>query len=282
MSSAEPSWSSGMKRPAHNRASARQQRPAVGVLRARVQDMLDISSSSTIAQANAVFTRSAFLTQPVRGVVDVASMPSMRMILSSCVVVGGLACLVGLAGCASVPPLPPKALELNRDGAAALAAGDLATAEARLALAIEYNPRFTEAWVNLGFVELRRGNLDRAQQDFGKARDLNPDLPRRSTRSACSRIGRGDGKARGEALPRGAQGRPRLRRVAREPRAASLPARRVRRRARAVPPPHAGRAGRARGLPRARRVPAPARSRGRGRRRHRRARDVASATRRSC
>ena len=79
--------------------------------------------------------------------------------------------------CASVPPLPPKALELNRDGAAALAAGDLSTAEARLAVAIEFSPRFTEAWVNLGYVELRRGNLDRAHKDFSKARDLNPDLP---------------------------------------------------------------------------------------------------------
>ena len=68
-------------------------------------------------------------------------------------------------GCASVPPLPPRAAELNRDGAAALAAGDLATAEARLAVALEYSPRFTEAWVNLGYVELRRGNLEKARKD---------------------------------------------------------------------------------------------------------------------
>lgn len=79
--------------------------------------------------------------------------------------------------CSTVPPLPPKALELNRDGALALAAGDIATAEARLAVALEYSPRFTEAWVNLGYVELRRGNLARARSHFVKARDLNPDLP---------------------------------------------------------------------------------------------------------
>lgn len=79
-------------------------------------------------------------------------------------------------GCASVPPLPPKAAELNHAGAAALAAGDLSTAEARLALAVEYSPRFTEAWVNLGYVELRRGNLELARKHFAKARDLNPDL----------------------------------------------------------------------------------------------------------
>lgn len=82
-----------------------------------------------------------------------------------------------LTGCASNPPLPPKAIELNQNGAAALAAGDLETAEARFGVAIELSPRFTEAWVNLGYVELERGNLERARKDFVKARDLNPDLP---------------------------------------------------------------------------------------------------------
>jgi Tfp pilus assembly protein PilF len=80
-------------------------------------------------------------------------------------------------GCSSTAPLPPKAAELNHAGADALALGDLATAEARFALAIEYSPRFVEAWVNLGLVELKRGNLDLAKKHFVKARDLNPDLP---------------------------------------------------------------------------------------------------------
>jgi tetratricopeptide (TPR) repeat protein len=80
-------------------------------------------------------------------------------------------------GCSSSAPLPPKAIALNRDGAAALAAGDVMTAEARFALAVEYNPRFTEAWVNLGLVEMARGNLDLAYKDFVRARSLNPDLP---------------------------------------------------------------------------------------------------------
>jgi Tfp pilus assembly protein PilF len=84
---------------------------------------------------------------------------------------------VAVLACSSSAPLPPKAAELNRSGAAALAAGDLSTAEARLALAIEYSPRFVEAWVNLGLVELKRGNLDLAKKHFVKARDLNPDLP---------------------------------------------------------------------------------------------------------
>jgi tetratricopeptide (TPR) repeat protein len=59
----------------------------------------------------------------------------------------------------------------------ALAAGNLELAEARFAVAVEYNPRFTEAWVNLGLVELWRGNLALARHDFEKARSLNADLP---------------------------------------------------------------------------------------------------------
>jgi Flp pilus assembly protein TadD len=79
--------------------------------------------------------------------------------------------------CATTAPLPPKAIELNRDGAAALASGDLGTAEARLQLAIEYNPRFVEAWTNLGLVALRQGNFPLAEQRLARARRLNPDLP---------------------------------------------------------------------------------------------------------
>jgi tetratricopeptide (TPR) repeat protein len=82
-----------------------------------------------------------------------------------------------LAACAHPAPLPAKAIELNRDGAVAMAAGDLEKAEARIALALEYNPRFTEAWVNLGLIEMNRGNFERGHRDFVKARDLNPDLP---------------------------------------------------------------------------------------------------------
>jgi tetratricopeptide (TPR) repeat protein len=114
----------------------------------------------------------AFSTQHLAAAVDTGTMNATRSVIIA-VCLG----ILGVTGCASVPPLPPKALELNRDGAAALAAGDLSTAEARLGLAIEYSPRFTEAWVNLGYVELRRGNLAQARKDFVKARDLNSDLP---------------------------------------------------------------------------------------------------------
>jgi Tfp pilus assembly protein PilF len=84
---------------------------------------------------------------------------------------------LALLACSSAAPLPPKAIALNRDGAQALAAGDLVTAEARLAVAVEYNPRFVEAWVNLGLVELRRGNFVLARAHLTKARSLNRDLP---------------------------------------------------------------------------------------------------------
>jgi tetratricopeptide (TPR) repeat protein len=90
----------------------------------------------------------------------------------------GLLALLGLlCGCKPPVPLPPKAVELNRLGAVAFSRGDLETAEVRFALAIEYHPRFTEAWVNLGWVELGRGNFVRAKKDFQKAKGLNGDVP---------------------------------------------------------------------------------------------------------
>jgi tetratricopeptide (TPR) repeat protein len=97
-------------------------------------------------------------------------------IISVVVALAVFAWACGACGCGTTA-LPPKALALNESGAAALAAGDLAVAEARLQVAIEYSPRFVEAWVNLGLVELRRGNLDAAKRDLEKARDINPDLP---------------------------------------------------------------------------------------------------------
>jgi Tfp pilus assembly protein PilF len=85
--------------------------------------------------------------------------------------------LVLMLGCAGTVPLPKKALALNAAGAEALAEGDLSTAEARLSVALEYSPRFVEAWVNLGYVELRRGNFEQARRNFVKARTLNKDIP---------------------------------------------------------------------------------------------------------
>ena len=84
---------------------------------------------------------------------------------------------VATMACTGTVPLPRAAVQLNATGALALAQGDLSTAEARLSVALEYSPRFVEAWVNLGYVELRRGNFVQARRDFLRARELNEDLP---------------------------------------------------------------------------------------------------------
>ncbi|HWP05545.1 MAG TPA: tetratricopeptide repeat protein [Polyangiaceae bacterium] len=84
--------------------------------------------------------------------------------------------LVVLAGCSAGVPLPPAAAALNAAGVEALAAGDLESADARFALALEYSPRFVEALVNLGLVELERGNFTRARLLFERARRTNPDM----------------------------------------------------------------------------------------------------------
>jgi tetratricopeptide (TPR) repeat protein len=85
--------------------------------------------------------------------------------------------VAGAVGCAGSVPLPRKAIDLNAAGAQALAQGDLRAAEARLSVALEYSPRFVEAWVNLGYVELRRGSFEQARRDFLRARELNQDIP---------------------------------------------------------------------------------------------------------
>lgn len=84
--------------------------------------------------------------------------------------------VVWLQACSGTAPLPPKAVLLNRAGAEALARGDLETADARLSLALEYSPRFVEALVNQGLVELQRGNFDRARELLLRARRLNEDV----------------------------------------------------------------------------------------------------------
>ncbi len=115
-----------------------------------------------------------------------ASAPKLRASL----VVIALSC----PACASTVPLPPKAIALNLAGARAIEEGDLAVAAASLSVALEYSPRFVEAWVNLGYVELGRGNLEQAHRDFLRARELNQDIPvpHHALGLLAEREGRGD------------------------------------------------------------------------------------------
>jgi tetratricopeptide (TPR) repeat protein len=96
----------------------------------------------------------------------------MRPLFLACVLLG----LTASLGCTGTAPLAPQAVALNQAGTEALARGNLETAEARFALALEYHPRFVEALTNLGTVEMQRGNLARAKVLFERARRINADL----------------------------------------------------------------------------------------------------------
>jgi tetratricopeptide (TPR) repeat protein len=80
------------------------------------------------------------------------------------------------AACNGAAPLPPKAQELNAAGVEALAQGDLETADARFALALEYSGNFVEALVNQALVEMQRGNFENARRLLKRAKRLNPDV----------------------------------------------------------------------------------------------------------
>ncbi len=83
-------------------------------------------------------------------------------------------CLWGvLAGCGGQAALPPKAIVLNQAGAEALEQGDLAVAQARFSLALEFHPEFVEALANLGLVEMQRGNFVQAEVWLDKAVSIN-------------------------------------------------------------------------------------------------------------
>ena len=84
--------------------------------------------------------------------------------------------LIALLGCAGQAPLPPKAAQLNAAGVDALQRGDLQTAEARFALALEFHPRFVDALVNLGLVEMQRGNFALARRELDRAVAINRHL----------------------------------------------------------------------------------------------------------
>jgi tetratricopeptide (TPR) repeat protein len=90
------------------------------------------------------------------------------------IVLAAVSLLVGV-GCVSRGTVPPSALELNRAGAEAFAKGDYDRATACFSAALEYQPRFVDAWVNLGMVELSRGELDAAERRFRHALAIDGD-----------------------------------------------------------------------------------------------------------
>jgi tetratricopeptide (TPR) repeat protein len=102
-----------------------------------------------------------------------------------------LVSIFGAAACAGQAPLHPKAVDLNRAGVEALESGDLATAEARFALALEFHPRFVDAMVNLGLTEMQRGNFKVARQKLEKAVSINRNLaqPHHGLGVLCEREG---------------------------------------------------------------------------------------------
>jgi tetratricopeptide (TPR) repeat protein len=83
--------------------------------------------------------------------------------------------LVVLPACVGRAAIHPNAIELNRSGAEAFAKGDYDTAVARFSIALEYQPRFVEAWVNLGLVELARGDVEAAERRFRHAVAIDGD-----------------------------------------------------------------------------------------------------------
>jgi Tfp pilus assembly protein PilF len=102
-----------------------------------------------------------------------------------------LVSLFGASACAGQAPLHPKAVDLNRAGVEALETGDLATAEARFALALEFHPRFVDAMVNLGLTEMQRGNFKLARVKLEKAVSINRHLaqPHHGLGVLCEREG---------------------------------------------------------------------------------------------
>jgi len=103
------------------------------------------------------------------------SIGGMRLVAVLCLLV---------AACSPRGAIHPNAVELNKNGAYALAQGDLETAQARLSLAVEYHPNFVEAWINLGLLELARGDVAMAETRFKRALAIDRD-------AAGARVGLG-------------------------------------------------------------------------------------------
>jgi tetratricopeptide (TPR) repeat protein len=76
---------------------------------------------------------------------------------------------------ASSSPVVSACAPVDADGAARLAAGDLAGAEAAFRIALDLRPNDAAAWHNLGVVLARQGNLPEAIAKFETALGYNPE-----------------------------------------------------------------------------------------------------------
>ncbi|MEO0322363.1 MAG: tetratricopeptide repeat protein, partial [Myxococcota bacterium] len=98
---------------------------------------------------------------------------------------------LGAVGCAT-GGVSARAVALSDAGAAALAEGALDGAEARLRLALEYQPELAEAHVNLGLVALARGDLAGAEASLEVALAHDEDSEEAWQNLGVVRLRRGD------------------------------------------------------------------------------------------
>ncbi len=91
-----------------------------------------------------------------------------------------LACALALAfalsSCRTASQIHPRAIEHNENGARYLEQGNLAKAQERFELALEFNPDYPEPYNNLCLVEIKKGNIKKAKDLCIKALRLNNDF----------------------------------------------------------------------------------------------------------
>lgn len=81
--------------------------------------------------------------------------------------------LVVAAGCVSMPPVHPRAVQENTLCAQYTSNGDLTNAEVHCDLGLQFSPQYADLWVNKGLIKLRQGHNDEAKDCFIKALHYN-------------------------------------------------------------------------------------------------------------
>ncbi|PIE19610.1 MAG: hypothetical protein CSA65_01705 [Proteobacteria bacterium] len=103
-----------------------------------------------------------------------------------------IAALWLVAACAPRTKLNPHAILRVREGMTLIQRGDLDRAEARLTLALEYNPNYAEAYNGLGLVYYHRGQRWRAMKTFRRALLLDGELAEAHNNLGVVLLERGD------------------------------------------------------------------------------------------